>query len=203
MLTNCFDFRYKGNRLEIIIFINGRLVECPSIKKLVETIYTEHLPSKSHPFVYLSLEMPQRFVDVNVHPTKESVEFLNERAIIERIGQELKDKLDATHKSKSHGVSMEITKTVQPLQLEEPKKVLKPNAGPKRSNISLDSVKALRTKLDENNNPELQVLFDYIEAKILLLKPISSYRKCFLLTLMLGATGQKMLFLFNIPLSFA
>jgi DNA mismatch repair ATPase MutL len=134
-------------------------VECPSIKKLVEMIYSEHLPSKSHPFVYLSLEMPQRFVDVNVHPTKESVEFLNERAIIERIGQELKDKLDATHKSKSHGVVMEITKTVQPLQLEEPKKVLKPNSGPKRSSVSLDSVIALRKKIDENNSPELQVKF--------------------------------------------
>jgi DNA mismatch repair ATPase MutL len=148
--------------------------------------------------------MPQRFVDVNVHPTKESVEFLNERAIIERIGQELKDKLDATHKSKSHGVSMEITKTVQPLQLEEPKKVLKPNAGPKRSNVSLDSVKALRTKLDENNSPELQVTIENNGAKInITMGQNRVFRKCFPLTPTLEATGQKMLFLFNIPQSCA
>jgi len=123
----------------------------------VEAIYSEHLPSKSYPFAYLSLEMPQRFVDVNVHPTKESVEFLNERAIIERIGQELKEKLNLTHKSKTHGVVLDVTKTVQPMQLEEPKKAAKPKVGPARSNVSLNSVQNLRTQIEEKCSAELQV----------------------------------------------
>ncbi|XP_059470036.1 DNA mismatch repair protein Mlh1 [Neocloeon triangulifer] len=154
--------RYKGGRLELIIFINGRLVECPSIKKLVELVYMEHLPSKSYPFVYLSLEMPQRFVDVNVHPTKESVEFLNERAIIERVGQELKEKLNANHKSKSQGVLVEPSKPVQALVIDQEqakKPTSKNSSGPKRSSCDLDSIKELRKEIDELCSPDLQDIF--------------------------------------------
>ncbi|CAB3364186.1 Hypothetical predicted protein [Cloeon dipterum] len=154
--------RYKGPRLEMIIFINGRLVECPSIKKQVELVYSEHLPAKSYPFVYLSVEMPQRFVDVNVHPTKESVEFFNERAIIERIGLELKEKLSANHKSKSHGVAVESSKSVQPMVIEQkPNKAANPKTttGPKRSSVSLDSVKELRKEIDEQLDQNVQEIF--------------------------------------------
>jgi DNA mismatch repair ATPase MutL len=142
--------------MEMILFINSRLVECPSIKKAVEFFYSNYLPPKFYPFVYLSLEMPQRYVDVNVHPTKETVEFLNERAIVERICQELKEKIDATLKCKT-GVVFEVAKTIQPLQVEEPQKATKPKSGPSRSNVSLSSVQDLRTQIDAALSVELQV----------------------------------------------
>lgn len=56
-----------------ILFINQRLVDCPSLKKACEYVYSLYLPKHTHPFVYLSLELPPHTIDVNVHPTKREV----------------------------------------------------------------------------------------------------------------------------------
>jgi hypothetical protein len=48
-------------------------VESTTIKKTIEAVYAPILPNNTHPFVYLSLEMPPEHLDVNVHPTKREV----------------------------------------------------------------------------------------------------------------------------------
>lgn len=58
---------------QFILFINQRLVECPSLKRACEYVYSLYLPKHTHPFVYLSLELPPHDMDVNVHPTKREV----------------------------------------------------------------------------------------------------------------------------------
>ncbi len=53
--------------------IKDRAVESSSLKKTIESIYVTYLPKNTHPYVYLSLEINPRNVDVNVHPTKREV----------------------------------------------------------------------------------------------------------------------------------
>ena len=60
-------------KMVLLLFINHRLVESTSIKRAVEQAYAVYLPKQMHPFVYLSLEINPRNVDVNVHPTKREV----------------------------------------------------------------------------------------------------------------------------------
>jgi DNA mismatch repair protein MLH1 len=55
------------------LFINNRLVDCAAIKRACEYVYSLYLPKHTHPFVYLSVELPARNIDVNVHPTKREV----------------------------------------------------------------------------------------------------------------------------------
>jgi DNA mismatch repair protein MLH1 len=59
---------YSNKKATCILFINNRLVECQSIKKVIDTAYADILPRHSHPFTYLSIRMPPQHVDVNVHP---------------------------------------------------------------------------------------------------------------------------------------
>lgn len=59
---------YSSKRGVCIIFINNRLVECQSIKRVIESVYNEVLPRHTHPFLYLSIRMPPQNLDVNVHP---------------------------------------------------------------------------------------------------------------------------------------
>ena len=47
---------YSGKKAIYILFINHRLVESSSIRKTIETIYSEVLPKHTHPFVFLSIK---------------------------------------------------------------------------------------------------------------------------------------------------
>lgn len=84
---------YHVKRTTILLFINHRSVESSAIRKAIEQTYSIFLPKGGHPFVYLSLEVEPIRVDVNVHPTKREVHFLNEDEIIELICDEIKTKL--------------------------------------------------------------------------------------------------------------
>lgn len=72
-------------KVEPVLFINHRLVSCGPLKRSILAAYYFFLPKGNHPFIYLSLEIEPRNVDVNVHPTKREVRFLNEDEIIEII----------------------------------------------------------------------------------------------------------------------
>ena len=84
---------YHVKRTTILLFINHRSVESSAIKKALEQTYSTFLPKGGHPFVYLSLDIDPARVDVNVHPTKREVHFLNEDEIIEVVCNEIKEKL--------------------------------------------------------------------------------------------------------------
>ncbi|KAG9118396.1 DNA mismatch repair protein, partial [Ceratobasidium sp. 392] len=86
---------YQGKKLALLLFINHRLVESRRIQRGIEAVYTAILPKGAHPFVYLSLEIDPKHVDVNVHPTKREVHFMNEDIIVEAIADTVQAKLAA------------------------------------------------------------------------------------------------------------
>ncbi|KAI0840974.1 DNA mismatch repair protein MutL [Hypoxylon sp. FL0890] len=92
---------YHIKKTTLLLFINHRSVESSNIKKAVEQTYSAFLPKNGHPFVYLSLEIDPQRVDVNVHPTKREVNFLNEDEIIQSICENIRDKLVAVDTSRT------------------------------------------------------------------------------------------------------
>ncbi|KAJ5159969.1 MutL protein [Penicillium canariense] len=84
---------YHVKKTTILLFINHRAVESTAIKRAVEQTYSAFLPKGGHPFVYLDLEIEPSRVDVNVHPTKREVNFLNEDEITEMVCDEIRSKL--------------------------------------------------------------------------------------------------------------
>lgn len=88
-------------RTTLLLFINGRSVESTNIRKAVDETYAAFLPKNSHPFVYLSLEIDPQRVDVNVHPTKREVNFLNEDEIIRALCEHIRAKLAAVDTSRT------------------------------------------------------------------------------------------------------
>ena len=92
---------YHVKKTTILLFINHRCVESTNIRKAVEQTYSAFLPKGGHPFTYLSLEIDPARVDVNVHPTKREVNFLNEDEIIELICNEIRSKLAAVDTSRT------------------------------------------------------------------------------------------------------
>ena len=92
---------FNMKKLVFILFINHRLVDSASIKKAVEQCYVKFVPKNTHPFLYLSLIMNPRNVDVNVHPTKREVIFLRESEIISLLLDELGRVLENSNQSRS------------------------------------------------------------------------------------------------------
>ena len=85
----------------LLLFINHRSVESSTLKKAVEQTYATFLPKGGHPFAYINLEIDPQRVDVNVHPTKREVNFLNEDEIIEEICSCIRVKLSEVDTSRT------------------------------------------------------------------------------------------------------
>ncbi|KAJ5939206.1 hypothetical protein N7466_002340 [Penicillium verhagenii] len=92
---------YHVKKTTILLFINHRAVESTTVKRAIEQTYSAFLPKGGHPFVYLDLEVEPHRVDVNVHPTKREVNFLNEDEIIEMICTEVRSKLAQVDSSRT------------------------------------------------------------------------------------------------------
>ncbi|KAF8526505.1 DNA mismatch repair protein [Hysterangium stoloniferum] len=73
-----------------LLFINYRLVESPRIKKAIEAVYSGVLPRGTS---RRSLHLDPKAVDVNVHPTKREVHFLDEKIITQRICDAIQEAL--------------------------------------------------------------------------------------------------------------
>ena len=65
----------RGNALAQYMFVNGRPVRDRLLVGAVRAAYQDFLAPNRHPYVVLFLDLPQRDVDVNVHPAKAEVRF--------------------------------------------------------------------------------------------------------------------------------
>lgn len=92
---------YHSKRTAILLFINHRSVESSAFRKAIEQTYSAFLPKGGHPFVYIDLEIEPHRVDVNIHPTKREVNFLNEDEIIESICDAIRAKLATVDSSRT------------------------------------------------------------------------------------------------------
>lgn len=69
------------------IFINGRRVSDTLISLAVKESYGTLLPVANTPVFFLYIGLPFEIVDVNVHPRKEQVSFINARMIFDAVKQ--------------------------------------------------------------------------------------------------------------------
>ena len=93
------DFHTK--KFHFLLFINHRLVEHPIMKRSIEALYASFLPKGAHPFIYLALQVKSENLDVNVHPTKQQVHFLNEDKVVACICESIQKSLAEQNSSKT------------------------------------------------------------------------------------------------------
>lgn len=105
---------YNGKKTTMLLFINHRSVDSSAIKKAIEQTYSVFLPKGGKPFIYLSLDIDPARVDVNVHPTKREVNFLNEDEIIELVCEEIRIRLGKVDTSRTFMTQSLLSGAVTP-----------------------------------------------------------------------------------------
>ena len=73
----------RGSRSNQIFFVNHRYIRSKTMTAALEEAYRNQLMTGRFPSCVLELTMPLSAVDVNVHPAKTEVKFLNEREIFD------------------------------------------------------------------------------------------------------------------------
>ena len=77
------------------IYVNGRIVRDKTIAHAIQAAYAVATVKERSPEVHLFIEMPPERVDVNVHPTKAEVRFLEQGVVHEVLRRALSDALGA------------------------------------------------------------------------------------------------------------
>lgn len=71
----------RKNKNEEYFFVNGRFMKNNYMANAVERAYSNLLPEKTFPVFFISLELDPKNIDVNIHPTKTEIKFLDDKLI--------------------------------------------------------------------------------------------------------------------------
>jgi DNA mismatch repair protein MutL len=71
----------RKTRGEQFFFVNGRYIRHPYLHHSIESAYRELIPTDSMPSYFIYIDTDPGTIDINIHPTKTEVNFLDSRVI--------------------------------------------------------------------------------------------------------------------------
>lgn len=71
----------RKTRGEQYLFVNHRFIKHPALNAAIEKAYTDLIPDHYYPSYFLHLEVDPSRIDINIHPTKTEVKFIDEHAL--------------------------------------------------------------------------------------------------------------------------
>ena len=97
------------------VYVNGRIVKDKTISHALRMAYDGILHGHQHAAYLLFLEVDPENIDVNVHPTKHEIRFLNQREVHEFVRHYAKETL-----SQFQTASAELASAMKPDELDSP-----------------------------------------------------------------------------------
>lgn len=71
----------RKSRGEQYLFVNHRFIKHPALSAAIEKAYTDLIPDHYYPSYFLHLEVDPSRIDINIHPTKTEVKFIDEHSL--------------------------------------------------------------------------------------------------------------------------
>ncbi|MFA5879932.1 MAG: DNA mismatch repair endonuclease MutL, partial [Candidatus Margulisiibacteriota bacterium] len=138
-----------SNKNKEIIAINKRVIKNNVIQKVISLCFQNLIPSKRFPLAIININISPKLIDVNIHPQKLDLKFLNSSFIFDNLMKILNNALENNHKLKD-----EIDQNFLNYYQEQEKT--------KFSNLSLsDQEKLIELHRKENQENTTQTLFDF------------------------------------------
>lgn len=83
----------RSDRRDQVVLVNRRPATAPIVGYAIREAYRDSLPRDRNPVVFLHLDMPPDWVDVNVHPTKREVRFRPSQLVRDTVLRALEEAL--------------------------------------------------------------------------------------------------------------
>lgn len=90
---------FKPNKTYQSLFLNGRYIINPIIASAITNAYAPYAMKRQYPFYVLFMDVPEDIVDVNVHPNKADVRFIDNALIYGTVYKVISSVLDGTAKA--------------------------------------------------------------------------------------------------------
>lgn len=71
----------RGNRNNMVYFINGRYIKSKIINSAIEDAYKPYIMQHNYPFCVLDFLIDPELIDINVHPSKMEIRFENQNDV--------------------------------------------------------------------------------------------------------------------------
>lgn len=101
----------KSNKDSIYTYVNGRYVKSKTIEKAVLDAYYTKLVKGKYPFTIIFFNVSPDLVDVNVHPSKKIVKFVDENGVYKEILDQLTDAIYMDDRKNS--ISLKVQEDVE------------------------------------------------------------------------------------------
>lgn len=111
----------RGNRAFQSVFVNGRYVKNRAITAVVENAYKNNIMVGKFPFYVMCIDVPYEMVDINVHPTKQEVKFVNERQVCDEVYWAVKGALQRENDEIREKIKSRYVSFDRPMVSEKPK----------------------------------------------------------------------------------
>jgi len=111
----------RGNRAFQSVFVNGRYVKSRAITAVVESAYKNNITVGKFPFYVMCIDLPYEMVDINVHPTKQEVKFVNERQVCDEVYWAVKGALQKENDEIREKIKSRYVTFDRPVVNEKPK----------------------------------------------------------------------------------
>ncbi len=111
----------RGNRAFQSVFVNGRYVKNRAITAVVESAYKNNIMVGKFPFYVMCIDVPYEMVDINVHPTKQEVKFVNERQVCDEVYWAVKGALQKENDEIREKIKSRYVTFDSPVVNEKPK----------------------------------------------------------------------------------
>ncbi len=120
---------YRGSTSMQFLFVNGRFFKDKALGSALKAAYQGLLKQGMYPVVFLNVTTPLDFVDVNVHPTKQEVRFVDGQTMYSGMLHSVRDNLNGPINLEKRP-SVETIARAAGVEPPKPESSRDPSAGP-------------------------------------------------------------------------
>lgn len=146
----------RGNRNYENYYVNGRYVKSKIVTAAIEEAYKTFMMQHKYPFTALHFTIDGEFLDVNVHPTKMELRFMNQEETYQSIFEIIKDSLTQKElipeiklvKESEKEKEQNLKSVPEPFEKNRIHKLLKES-----SDYATEKIQYVKEKQEQNPNP--------------------------------------------------